>query len=465
MADFQENNQNTFQTANTIILDSKQNRELSGEYRVVGRCGTGGCAIVNEGYRISDNRHVAIKILSLPAGLEFDEAERTRLRFYREAQLMASMKSPYIVECLAYGLFEGKPCMVLEFMNGVQLDEYLKNNGAMSFEQAVDVACQVLTGLGVAHKIGVIHRDIKPANIMVMNGTKSTEIRVYDFGIATVLDDGPGDLMRTQVGSIRGTPSYMAPELFSGEIRACPATDIYAVGLMLHECLTGTVAVMGTSLIQISYKQMHEPLEIPLFIPECLANVIHKCCAKKVEDRYQTTDEVIQALQAVLPEAKQERVSCEVKYLEAIRQKGEASENADKNKAITITKPVLLGVIAGVFLCIALIVVLTLTLSDDESPAPQPFGENSQNADAAAEAAQPPPADTKPAVPPEPEVKPAEPSPGTANPLANDSNANTQEQAIQKANSDASGTSKKNQKRSSKKSSRHKSETIVPNFD
>ncbi len=461
MAVFQENNQNVFQTANTILMDAEESRELSGEYRVVGRCGTGGCAIVNEGYRLSDNKHVAIKILSLPAGLEHDECERTRLRFYREAKLMASMKSPYIVDCLAYGLFEGKPCMVLEYMNGVQLDEYLKNHGAMPFEQAVDVACQVLSGLGVAHQIGVIHRDIKPANVMVMSDTKSLEIRVYDFGIATVLDDAPGDLMRTQVGSIRGTPSYMAPELFSGEIRACPATDIYAVGLMLHECLTGTVAVMGTSLIQISYKQMHEPLEIPLFIPECLANVIHKCCAKKVEDRYQTTDEVIHALQGVLPEAMQERFSCEAKYLESIRLKGESSENADKNKAITITKPVLIAIVAGVLMCIGLVVVLAVVLGDDETPAPLPFEETSQNSPAAAEAQQAP----EPPAPdntPENTAKPPETEAEANNAPADAADANAQNPANKK--SDSSGSSKK-RSRPGKKSSKNKTESIVPNFD
>ena len=461
MADWQDNNQNVFNMANTILMDAEESRELSGEYRVVGRCGTGGCAIVNEGYRKSDNRHVAIKILSLPAGLEREECERTRLRFYREAKLMASMKSPYIVECLGYGLFEGKPCMVLEYMNGIQLDEYLKQHGAMTFEQAVDVTCQVLSGLGVAHQIGVIHRDIKPANVMVMNGTKSTEIRVYDFGIATVLDDAPGDLMRTQVGSIRGTPSYMAPELFSGEIRACPATDIYAVGLMLHECLTGTVAVMGTSLIQISYKQMHEPLEIPLFIPECLANVIHKCCAKKVEDRYQTTDEVINALQGVLPEAMQERFSCEAKYLESIRLKGESSENADKNKAITITRPVLIGIVAGVVVCIGLIIGLVVGLSGDDEPVPMPIEVSEQNPPDVVEE---PPVEPKPAETPENAANAANAAnaPAEANAPANAADANAQNPATKK--SDSSGSSKKHS-RSSKKSSKNKSESIVPNFD
>ena len=335
MAAEQLQRQNPYEATETLLMDitdnvlaSNESRELSGEYHVVGRCGTGGCAVVEEGYRLSDNKHVAIKILSLPAGLEHDEAERTRLRFYREARLMASMKSPYIVECVDYGLFQGRPCMILEFMDGIQLDDYLKQNGAMPFEQAIDITCQVLMGLGVAHSMGVIHRDIKPANIMVLNNTQKTGIRVYDFGIATVLDDAPGDLMRTQVGSIRGTPSYMAPELFSGEVRACPATDIYAVGLMLYECLIGTVAVMGTSLIQISYKQMHEPLDIPIFIPECLANVIHKCCAKKVNERYQTTDEVVEALKEVLPEATKQRISCEARYLEAIREKGTKSTKA-----------------------------------------------------------------------------------------------------------------------------------------
>ena len=356
----------------TPSIDMDGMRELSGNYRIEGRCGIGGCAVVNEGYRLSDNKHVAIKILSLPVEIEPEEAEKTRLRFFREARLIASMHSPHVVECVEYGLFESRPCMILEFLEGLQLDDYIKTRGAMSFEDSVELIKQVLQGLAVSHEMGVIHRDIKPSNIMVLGNKRPLEVRIYDFGIATVLDDAPGDLMRTQVGSIRGTPSYMAPELFSGETRASAATDIYAVGLVLYECLTGTIAVMGTSLIQIAYKQMHEMLVVPSFIPECLANVVLKCCAKNADERYQNTQEVIDALDAALPEAIAQRVRCESQYLESIRTKGFSSGQQGKSD---VSKTLLGAVIAVALICIVLAVYLIVR---DDPHAPQAEPETAQ---------------------------------------------------------------------------------------
>ncbi|MCL2325357.1 MAG: serine/threonine protein kinase [Proteobacteria bacterium] len=278
-------------------------RELSGDYRTGDKLGRGGCAIVYEGWRKSDNLHVAIKVLAMSPTLDEKEQHIAKKRFYREARLIASLKEIHIVQCLAYGTFDGSPCMVLEYVDGISLDKYIRDYGALSIELAVGIIRQLLLALEVSHQHGIIHRDIKPGNIMIFDTAPPFEIRVFDFGIATVLDGMECHTLMTQQGNIRGTPAYMAPELFHGTVRASAESDIYAAGLVLLECLTGEIAFTGHSFMEIAYKHVNKPIEIPADIPGCLANIIKKCCAKAIEDRYRSARELIDALNANLDEA------------------------------------------------------------------------------------------------------------------------------------------------------------------
>lgn len=208
--------------------------------------------------------------------------------------------------------------MVLEFIEGKALGEYLKAVGPQPFDIAVEMAVQILRALETAHTAGIIHRDIKPDNVMVV-GESPIEIKILDFGIVTLLEGDEAEMLRTKIGSIRGTPSYMAPELFSGTVRASVESDLFAVGLVLAECITGAVCVSGMSLMQIAYKQVHEPLRLPGFIPTDLANVILKCCEQLPAERYHSPVEVIDALLSVLPTAMAQRDKFEAAYLESIK--------------------------------------------------------------------------------------------------------------------------------------------------
>ena len=305
----------------TVDYTEIENREISKNYRIVAKQGSGGCSVVYDAWRVDDGRHVAIKVLSLPEDLQKSEAELTKKRFYREARILSALKNEHSVHCFEYGLFSGAPCVVLEFVEGQQLDMFLRDFGALPFEYGVDIVCQVLEALEESHALGIIHRDIKPANIMVIQDSEPPVVRLIDFGIATLLEGALGELMKTKLGVVRGTPSYMAPELFSGTTSASPESDIYAVGLVLCEIITGMIAVTGSSLVQIAFKQAHEPLDVPKNIPECLARVIRKCCEKDPSDRYHNAREVINELREVLPEAIKQRAKCEADYLQSIREK------------------------------------------------------------------------------------------------------------------------------------------------
>ncbi len=303
-------------------------REISQNYQVNSRLGAGGCSIVYDAERRSDGRRVAIKVLSLPETLEPEEAEATRQRFCREALLMVTLHDPHIAECLDYGVFEGSPCIVLEYIDGKPLDLYLKEYGALPFDISVNIICQLLDALAVAHSIGVIHRDIKPGNILLIGDESNPSIRLIDFGIASLTQGPNTDRLNTKMGSIRGTPSYMAPELFSGFSPASPASDLYAAGLILFECLTGKIAITGVTIIEIGFKQAHQELTIPRFIPKCLAKVILKSCAKVPEQRYQTAQEMNDALKAALPEAEAQSETCAQAYMDGVKKEVYRANNS-----------------------------------------------------------------------------------------------------------------------------------------
>ncbi len=173
-------------------------------------------------------------------------------------------------------------------------------------------------------------------------------------------------MMRTRLGVVRGTPAYMAPELFSGQVSATPESDIYAIGLVLCEILTGTVCVSGASLLQIAFKQANEDLDIPVLIPECLAKVIRKCCEKEADKRYHSAQEVSAELKRVLPEAMQQRSACEAAYLKSIKE----------GTAVKAPKKFPVGVVVGLIVMVGLLIGIAsfsgythIKMAEDEAAA------------------------------------------------------------------------------------------------
>lgn len=273
-----------------------------GKYRVIERLGRGGMATVYKAFHPGLDRYVAIKTLHshLYEGRNFLE------RFQQEAKAIASLRHPHIVQVFDFDVHDDIYYMVMEFISGGTLKAKMKNvscaGRALPIPEVVRIIKQVSSALGYAHKNGMIHRDVKPANILL---NQDDDVMLTDFGIARLLSQNTSNL--TATGALVGTPAYISPEQGAGERDITPASDIYALGVIFYELLTGRVPFDADTPIAVIHKHIHEPLPSPHQInpelPISLERVILKSLAKAPEDRYQTTAELVQAVDSALETA------------------------------------------------------------------------------------------------------------------------------------------------------------------
>jgi len=271
--------------------------EIAGRYQVVQKLGAGAFGTV---YKAKDRilgRMVAIKTIRLEglaaAGTSLDQLMD---RFKREAQISAQLKHPNIVTIYDVGEVEGTSYLAMEFIDGIGLDRAIAGAGRLATERAAGLGAQVADALDFAHRHNVVHRDIKPANIMIEGGDR---VKVTDFGIAKVTDSADH---LTQTGSLLGTPSYMSPEQArGGELDG--RSDLFAVGCILYEMLTGKKAFRGDSITGLIFKIITEeppPLQAEdPDIPEEMIRIIAKCLAKAPDQRYQSGRELADDLLAL----------------------------------------------------------------------------------------------------------------------------------------------------------------------
>ena len=220
-------------------------RILGGRYALLEQLGAGGMAMV---YRARDEvlgREVAVKVLSP----QFAADPGFLARFEREARHVASISHPRIVTVFDSGIDENTPFIVMELVAGRTLRQVLDQVGPLPAREAVAIASAVCEALEAAHAAGLVHRDIKPANIVLSGG----EVKVLDFGIARA--DGPGRATRTQ--AVLGTAEYLSPEQASGG-QVGPQTDLYALGCVLFEMLTGAPPFTADSALGVAYRQVHD---------------------------------------------------------------------------------------------------------------------------------------------------------------------------------------------------------------
>jgi serine/threonine-protein kinase len=270
-----------------------------GPYRVVEKLGSGGMAEVYKAYQPRLDRYVALKFIRP----ELAEAEEFRPRFEREAKTLAQLSHPNIVHVYDFGE-EGRYCyLALEYVAGGTLKEWLRllqlSGQVMTPEQASIILQQVSTALDYAHRQGVIHRDIKPANIML---TPDGRALLNDFGIAKVI---AASAELTQTGSTTGTPAYMSPEQINGGAdKIGPASDLYSLGVVLYELVTGRTPFSADTPIGLILKQVKEPPPPPRnlnpALSEAVEQVILKALAKEPAQRYQRAGELAQAFQSAL---------------------------------------------------------------------------------------------------------------------------------------------------------------------
>ncbi|MFY7856225.1 MAG: protein kinase domain-containing protein [Rubrivivax sp.] len=277
-------------------LDDQAPVQQVGRYRVLERLGRGGMASVFRAHDPSIGRDVALKFLH--ASLSADPV--CRMRFLQEARAAGALSHPNIAVVHDVGEIEGRPYMAMELLSGVTLSSELEEKRMLPVRDAVTVAMQLARALDHAHRHGIVHRDIKPGNIMRdLQGA----VKVTDFGIAHVEDTSRE--MQTRHGDVIGTPQYMSPEQARGE-KLDGRSDLFSVGIVLYQMLTGTRPFRGEGLAAITHKIVNEeppPLDrARKDIPPSLRRVVDRCLAKSPAQRYGTGRELLEALSKVRDE-------------------------------------------------------------------------------------------------------------------------------------------------------------------
>lgn len=279
---------------------------INERYQIIRLIGEGGMANVYLAHDIILDRMVAVKILR---GDLADDDKFVR-RFQREAIAASSLTHPNIVGMYDVGEDNGDYFIVMEYINGKTLKNLIKRRGALTLPEVMDIMMQLLDGIKCAHDSYIIHRDIKPQNVLILDdGT----VKITDFGIATALNNNE----LTQTNSVMGSVHYLPPEQANGR-NSTVKSDIYSIGILLYELLTGKLPFKGDNAVEIAIKQMRE--EIPSVclinpeIPQSIENVILKACAKNPKNRYDSVEEMQEDLKSTLDPIRKDEKRYVYKY-------------------------------------------------------------------------------------------------------------------------------------------------------
>lgn len=263
-----------------------------GGYRLIEKRGEGGMGVVYRAEHVALGKPVAVKILH--ANVAQDPRLATTL--LREGRLASRAHHPGIVDVTDFGTTpDGRTYLVMELVEWPTLRELLRS-GAMDPARAVAIARRILLALDEAHREGVVHRDLKPANVFV---GPDDAVKIGDFGTARALAPGETGVKDTRENTVSGSPDYMSPEHCRG-LPTDRRTDIYAVGCILFEMLTGDVPYPGDTAVSVMIKQVNDPVPVPMVVgdplPVSLTRVVARAMAKKVGERYATGQEMVSDL-------------------------------------------------------------------------------------------------------------------------------------------------------------------------
>jgi serine/threonine protein kinase len=283
---------------------SRDTQELSGvigrgRYHVEGPIGTGACGIIYSAWQPELGRRVAIKVLRA----QYARDAQMIHRLQHEANMAAAVRNEHVVQILDCGQLEGERAyVVMEHIEGSRLSDFMDQNGALDLPLAINIALQLATALAATHRAGIFHGDVKPDNILLCNRNgNSTFVKLIDFGVA-------GDIETSDTpqrhSTVCGTPSYMSPEQASGETLD-GRTDLYSLGVVLYEMLSGTTPIRGSHPRELLNRQRLLP-PIPLrsnprsaHVPPRVEAIVHRCLEKDPARRYPSANDLIRELQFV----------------------------------------------------------------------------------------------------------------------------------------------------------------------
>lgn len=296
-------------------------QKISDRYQIIKSIGEGGMANVYLAYDTILDRNVAVKVLR--GDLATDE--KFVRRFQREALSASSLNHPNIVEVYDVGEDNGQYYIVMEYIEGKHLKDLLKKRGHLTVTEVVDIMLQITDGMSIAHDSYIIHRDIKPQNIMILeNGL----VKITDFGIAMAMNA----TQLTQTNSVMGSVHYLPPEQANGK-GASLQSDIYSMGILMYELITGKLPYRGDNAVEIALKHLKEPLpsirEEVNNVPNSIENIIKKATAKNIKNRYTDAREMHEDLLTCLDDSRVNEPLYEFKYSE---------NNYDDTKVMKIVK-------------------------------------------------------------------------------------------------------------------------------
>jgi serine/threonine-protein kinase len=272
-----------------------------GNYEVKRKLGEGGMGAVYLAEHPLIGKKVALKVLHA----EFASNDDVVSRFFNEAKAVNDIQHPNIVDIIDYGVIpragaEAMVYFIMEFLGGRSLADIVRNESPLAPERALRVSLQIADALGASHRANIVHRDLKPDNVILINRRREPDfVKVLDFGIAKLTGDQPGS-RRTRTGIVMGTPAYMSPEQCEGRGEVDHRTDVYALGILLYEMLTGRVPFEGEGygevLVQHLTQAPQKPSTIRGLIPPHIEAVCLRALEKRADDRYPSMDEFMRAL-------------------------------------------------------------------------------------------------------------------------------------------------------------------------
>jgi serine/threonine protein kinase len=287
-----------------LMQDPLIGSTLAGNYQIQSLLGTGGMGVVYKARHGLMDRIVAIKMLQ--AQLVSDSLSVAR--FHQESKAASRINHPNVITIHDFGISaQGLPYIVMDYLNGEPLSDAIRESGQISVDRTLKIAMQTCDALAQAHKQGVVHRDLKPGNIVLTTFNEDKDyVKVVDFGVAKLMNQDGQRL--TQAGEVCGSPVYMSPEQCMGQ-ELDARSDIYSMGIVLYETLTGKLPILGKTMVDTMSKHCSEmppsfKVSRPdLYIPERLEAIVFKALAKDPADRQQSMDELKSDLESAIPRA------------------------------------------------------------------------------------------------------------------------------------------------------------------